>query len=117
MKVKRIVTNVEAAAPGLAKQFYETIFGLTLMMDQGWIMTYGSDESMDVQISFAAHGGSGTLVPDISIEVDDLDEVLQRCISAGIKILYGPAEEPWGVKRFYIQDPFGKLVNVLVHIN
>lgn len=28
---------------------------------------------------------------------------------------YGPADEPWGVRRFYVRDPFGKLVNVLAH--
>jgi len=27
---------------------------------------------------------------------------------------YGPADEPWGVRRFYCRDPFGKLVNILV---
>lgn len=116
MKVKRILTNIKTDEPSQAGQFYEAIFGMSLVMDQGWIMTYGSGERMDVQISFASEGGSGTLVPDISIEVDDLEEVLQRCASAGIEIVYGPVEEPWGVKRFYVRDPFGKLVNVLVHI-
>ncbi|RZK72826.1 MAG: glyoxalase [Pedobacter sp.] len=116
MKVKRIVTNIKTDEPDKARQFYEVIFGMSLVMDQGWIMTYGSGERMDVQISFASEGGSGTLVPDISIEVDDLEEVLLRCVSAGVEIVYGPAEESWGVKRFYVRDPFGKLVNVLVHI-
>jgi len=27
----------------------------------------------------------------------------------------GPAHEPWGVRRFFVRDPFGKLVNVLSH--
>ena len=35
---------------------------------------------------------------------------------AEIAIEYGPVEEPWGVRRFYVRDPFGKLVNILVHI-
>jgi hypothetical protein len=38
------------------------------------------------QISFAREGGSGTPVPDLSIEVDDLDEVLQRAKAAGFAI-------------------------------
>jgi len=109
MKVKRIVTNVKTDEPDQARQFYEAIFGMSMLMDQGWIMTYGSGERMDVQISFASEGGSGTLVRDISIEVDDLEEVLQRCVSTGTEIVYGPAEEPWGVKRFYVRDPFENL--------
>ncbi len=85
-------------------------------MDQGWIATYGSHEKMTVQVSVASHGGSGTPTPDLSIEVDDLDEALTRMKNAGCPIEYGPVDEPWGVRRFYVRDPFGKLINILVHI-
>jgi catechol 2,3-dioxygenase-like lactoylglutathione lyase family enzyme len=34
---------------------------------------------------------------------------------AGFLIEYGPANEPWGVRRFYVRDPFGRLVNILSH--
>ena len=67
------------------------------------------------QVSIMTEGGSGTPVPDLSIEVDDLDAALARVKAAGIAIEYGPADEPWGVRRFYVRDPFGKLVNILVH--
>jgi hypothetical protein len=29
---------------------------------------------------------------------------------------YGPADEPWGVRRFFVRDPVGKLVNILSHL-
>jgi len=115
MKVKRIVANVETASVEAAKKFYTDIFGLETLMDHGWVATLGSQESMPVQISFASNGGSGTSVPDLSIEVDDLDEALLRIEGMGIEIEYGPVVEPWGVRRFYIRDPQGKLVNILVH--
>jgi catechol 2,3-dioxygenase-like lactoylglutathione lyase family enzyme len=54
-------------------------------------------------------------VPDISIEVDDLDEVERRVREAGLVIEYGPTSEPWGVRRFYVRDPLGRLVNILRH--
>ncbi|HEB3528726.1 TPA: VOC family protein [Burkholderia cenocepacia] len=115
MKVKRIVANVDTRSIDDARRFYQRIFGLDLLMDHGWIATYGNAERMDVQISFASHGGSGTPTPDLSIEVDDVDEALARVRAAGISVEYGPADEPWGVRRFYVRDPFGKLVNVLAH--
>ncbi|RQU39254.1 glyoxalase [Burkholderia cenocepacia] len=115
MKVKRIVANVDTRSLDDAKRFYQRIFGLDLLMDHGWIATYGNAERMDVQISFASQGGSGTPTPDLSIEVDDVDEALARVRAAGISVEYGPADEPWGVRRFYVRDPFGKLVNVLAH--
>lgn len=53
--------------------------------------------------------------PDLSIEVDNLDEVHRRAVAGGFAIEYGPAVEPWGVRRFYVRDPFGRLVNILAH--
>ena len=26
-----------------------------------------------------------------------------------------PTDEPWGVRRFYARDPFGRLINILSH--
>lgn len=101
--------------PAAAKRFYEDVLGLHQLMDFGWIATYGSGELMRAQVSFASEGGSGTPVPHLSIEVDDLDTALDRMKRAGFQIEYGPAVEPWGVRRFYVRDPFGKLVNILAH--
>jgi catechol 2,3-dioxygenase-like lactoylglutathione lyase family enzyme len=70
---------------------------------------------MSVQISVASEGGSGTQVPDLSIEVDDVNAALERMKKAGFPIEYGPVDEPWGVRRFYVRDPFGKRINVLAH--
>jgi catechol 2,3-dioxygenase-like lactoylglutathione lyase family enzyme len=115
MKVKRVVANINTNDPAQAKRFYKDVLGLDLLMDHGWIQTYGSSAKMDVQVSFASQGGSGTSVPDLSIEVDDLDTALDRVRAAGFPIEYGPTDEPWGVRRFYVRDPFGKLLNVLEH--
>jgi catechol 2,3-dioxygenase-like lactoylglutathione lyase family enzyme len=115
MKVKRIVADVVAADPAAARSFYRDLLGLDVLMDLGWVMTFGSSTKMSVQVSFMKEGGSGAPVPDLSIEVDDLDAVLGRVREAGIKIVYGPVKEPWGVRRFFVRDPFGKLVNLLVH--
>jgi len=115
MKIKRIVANIHTEAVGQANRFYHELFGLDLLMDHGWIATYGAKETMQVQISIASQGGSGTPTPDLSIEVDDLEAALLRVGKMGIAIEYGPVDEPWGVRRFYIRDPFGKLINVLAH--
>jgi catechol 2,3-dioxygenase-like lactoylglutathione lyase family enzyme len=84
-------------------------------MDYGWFQTYGSDEKVTVQVSFGSEGGSDTPVPDLSIEVDDLEAALTRIKEENIPIEYGPASEAWGVRRFYVRDPFGKLINILQH--
>ena len=115
MIVKRIVANIHAWDVAAAERFYHDVLGLDVLMDMGWIATYGSDATMTVQLSVMNEGGSGTPVPDISIEVDDVEAALERVKEAGFKIEYGLAYEPWGVARFFVRDPFGKLVNILQH--
>ncbi len=109
MKVKRIVSNVATSDVDKARAFYEDILGLEVLMDLGWIRTYGSSAKMTIQVSVMSEGGSGTAVPDMSIEVDDVEEALVRVRKAGIAIEYGPATEPWGVRRFYVRDPVRKV--------
>ena len=114
MAVRRIVSNIHAADPAKIAEFYRDVFGLDLAMDLGWIVTLsGADQP--IQVSAMSEGGSGTAVPALSIEVDNLDETLARLRARGQEPEYGPADEPWGVRRFYLRDPAGTLVNVLAH--
>lgn len=115
-RVLRIVPNLKARNFDQASAFYQNIFGLSLLMDQGWIQTYGAEVTAPVQISICTEGGSSTDVPDISIEVDDLQTIVKRIERAGLPLEYGPVTEPWGVERLYVRDPFGKLLNVMQHI-
>ncbi|MGV6849290.1 MAG: VOC family protein [Marinibacterium sp.] len=117
MVVRRIVTDIKADDPSRAKAFYGDIFGLELKMDGGFIQTCGAEATQPIQISFACEGGSGTAVPTMSIEVDNVDAVLTRIKEAGFEVRYGPVDEPWGVRRFFVVDPFGQLVNVLSHLS
>ncbi len=63
-------------------------------MDHGWIITLAGAGQASPQGSFAAEGGSGIPVPDLSIEVNGLDSVHSRMIEAGYNTEYGPVTEP-----------------------
>ncbi len=115
MAVKRIVANIATTNVDAARSFYAELLNLNVVMDHGWILTMQGEDAAPPQISFATEGGSGTPVPDLSIEVDDLDAVHRRAIAAGHEIVYGPTTEPWGVRRFYLRDPIGRLLNILTH--
>ena len=115
MSILRIVANLPADDPSGLAAFYQELFGLDLMMDHGFIATVGTNASAPIQMSLASEGGSGTALPVISVEVDDLDDVLRRARNLGAPIEYGPVAEPWGVRRFYLRDPAGSLVNILSH--
>lgn len=115
MTVKRIVANIATDSIACVQQFYIDLFDLELVMDHGWIATLASNERAIVQISVASEGGSGTPVPDFSIEVDDIEAVYSRAKTLNIDIVYEITNEPWGVRRFYVRDPTGKLLNILSH--
>lgn len=115
MSVKRIVTNITTEHVDQAKAFYSEILGLKVVMDQGWIQTFASEENAAPQLSIANGGGSGTPTPNISIEVDNFEEIYQRVVDKNLPIEYGPVLEPWGIRRFYVRDPFGQLINILTH--
>jgi predicted enzyme related to lactoylglutathione lyase len=113
MAVTRIVANLTAPDPvGLAK-FYVQVFGLDLPFDMGWITFLSRDASQKIELHTASEGGSGTELPVISIGVDDLDAAEAAVRAAGAEVVYGPASEPWGLRRFFFRDPAGNLVNVV----
>jgi predicted enzyme related to lactoylglutathione lyase len=117
MTVLRIVTNVAAANVPNVRKFYSDLFGLDTVMDLGWIVSLASRESTVPQISVLSEGGSGAPVPDISIEVDDVDEVYRHARAVGCEVVHDLTDEPWGVRRFFIIDPTGKLLNILSHLH
>ena len=116
MAVRRIVPNLHAAEPARARAFYAELLGLEAVMDHGWIVTFAdTGNTMLPQVSIAREGGGGTPLPALSVEVDDVDAVHARAVSLGAEIVYPLVDEPWGVRRFYVRDPFGNVVNILAH--
>lgn len=117
MTVLRIVANIAAADPQIARSFYEGLLGLDIAMDHGWILTFADEGVARPQLSVMSEGGSGTEVPDLSIEVDNVDDIYERARSQGFEIVYALSDEPWGVRRFFVRDPLGKVVNILSHMS
>ena len=115
MVVKRIVPNIASDQTDKAKSFYAEILEMDVVMDLGWIVTFAAASNANPQVSVAIEGGSGTPVPDLSVEVDNFDEVQLRVRRSGPAIVDGPVQEPWGVKRFFVKDPLGRLLNILAH--
>ncbi len=114
--VNRIVTDIAVSSIPEMVDFYQTLFDLKVAMDHGWVATLKSDVTTTEQITFATEGGSGAPVPDLSIDVNDVDVVHARAIALEAEIVYPLTDEPWGVRRFFLRDPAGKVVNVLTHL-
>jgi predicted enzyme related to lactoylglutathione lyase len=60
----------------------------------------------------AARPAQGTTACELYLRVDDVGAALARCLSAGGRLLSGPAPRPWGDDAGYVADPDGNVVAV-----
>lgn len=116
MSVKRIVPNIQSEAPEKSIAFYKDFIGLKVAMDMDWIITFVSESNPMAQISVIRHDGSEVPHPDISIEVEDVESMFAKAQEKGIEIVYPITDEAWGVRRFFVKDPNGKVINILSHL-
>ncbi|MEM6939488.1 MAG: VOC family protein [Pseudomonadota bacterium] len=115
VKVLRITADLSAPDPSALAAFYRDLFDLEIAMDMGWIVTLEGPAPGPQQVSLMAHGGEGIPVPHLSIEVDDLDAVYARVQKRAAPIAHPLTQESWGVRRFFVVDPAGRILNVLSH--
>ncbi|MFJ9945317.1 VOC family protein [Streptomyces erythrochromogenes] len=114
MSVRRVVPNVRSEAAGESREFYG-LLGFEEVMNHGWIMTLASPSAPTAQISFMTDDRTAPVVPDMSVEVDDVDAVYAAVRESGAEIVHPLQNEEWGVRRFFVRDPNGRVVNVLGH--
>ncbi|GAB1330986.1 hypothetical protein ACE1SV_53250 [Streptomyces sennicomposti] len=53
------------------------------------------------------------VVPDLSVEVDDVDAAYAVLVERGAEIAHPPTDEEWGAPRFLARDADGRVVDVL----
>jgi predicted enzyme related to lactoylglutathione lyase len=115
MGIRRILPDFEAPDPSAGAKFYSEVLGLEVVMDQGWVVTYAAPENPTAQINVMREDASAPVVPDASIEVDDVDAAYEAAQSHGSEIVHPLTDEPWGVRRFFVRDPNGRVLNILSH--
>jgi catechol 2,3-dioxygenase-like lactoylglutathione lyase family enzyme len=115
MSVRRIVPNLQAEDPAASGEFYAEVLGLEPVMDLDWIVTYAAPGDPVAQISVMRADASAAVQADVSIEVDDVDAAHAAALRMGCEILHPLTDESWGVRRFFVRDPSGKVLNVLSH--
>lgn len=115
MTVRRVVPNFRSDDPAGCRDFYEGVLGLALSMDMGWIATFVSPSNPTAQVTLIREDATAPVHPDASVEVEDVDATHARAVANGYEILHPLTDEPWGVRRFFVRDPNGVVVNVMSH--
>ncbi|MEA2123357.1 MAG: hypothetical protein QOI80_139 [Solirubrobacteraceae bacterium] len=113
MTVRRITPYLAAEDFDAVREFYAGFVGLTEGDFGGDHVGFGAGPAQVV----ATRAGAA-LRPDLGIDVgtpDEVDRLHAAALERGLEIVYGPVEEPWGVRRFFVRDPTGAVVSILAH--
>ncbi|MFF3762496.1 VOC family protein [Streptomyces sp. NPDC001922] len=114
MSVRRVVPDIRSEALDESRDFYG-LLGFEEVMHQGWVMTLASPANPTAQVTFLTEDRTAPVTPDLSVEVDDVDAVYAAVAGSGAEIVRELRDEEWGVRRFFVRDPNGRVVNVLGH--
>jgi catechol 2,3-dioxygenase-like lactoylglutathione lyase family enzyme len=116
MNIRRVVPDISSEHLDQSREFYAGFLGFQIAMDMGWVVTFASKSNPTAQVTVVSREQAGAVQPQISIEVDDVDRAHALALTRNLKIVYPLVDEPWGVRRFFVVDPDGVVINVLSHI-
>ncbi|MFI6087754.1 VOC family protein [Streptomyces sp. NPDC051218] len=114
MPIRRAMPDIRTEAMEESRDFYG-LLGFEEVMNLGWVMTLGSPSNPTAQVTFMSHDKTAPVVPDMSVEVDDVDTVYAAVRESGAEIVHSLRDEEWGVRRFFVRDPNGRVINVVSH--
>jgi catechol 2,3-dioxygenase-like lactoylglutathione lyase family enzyme len=112
MSIRRVVPNIASDKLDACRDFYAGLLGFQVAMDLGWIMTFVSPSNPTAQLSILRQDASASVVPQLTVEVADVHAEARR---RGLEIVHPLTDEPWGVRRFFVKDPNGVVLNVVSH--
>ncbi|SDP43887.1 hypothetical protein SAMN04487905_104114 [Actinopolyspora xinjiangensis] len=115
MSIRRAMPDIHSESMAESRDFYG-LMGFEEVMNHGWVMTLASPTNPTAQVTFMTHDETATVVPDLSVEVDDVDAVHTAMLENGAEIVHPLRNEDWGVRRFFVRDPNDRVINVLSHL-
>lgn len=114
MSIRRAVPDISASSLDASRAFYE-LLGFEEMMNLGWVVTLVSPANPTAQVTLLSQDASADVNPDLSVEVEDVDAIHAAVVASGAQVVHSLRDEEWGVRRFFVRDPNGKIVNVVSH--
>jgi catechol 2,3-dioxygenase-like lactoylglutathione lyase family enzyme len=114
MPVRRIMPYHESSDFEATRAFYTRVLGLEEGNFGGGYIGFGSGQA---QVLFAPRDVEPPL-PDMGVDVESraaVDAAHAEAVRGGHEVIYGPVDEPWGVRRFFVRDPDGVVISVLAH--
>lgn len=117
MGLRRAVPVVRTDDLPAARAFYVDFLGFEPAMEEPGFLMLRSPTVPTTQVIVAtehAHDPE-VLRVDVSVEVDDVDAAHADAVARGLEVVYPLTDEPWGIRRFFVRDPGGQVINVATH--
>lgn len=119
MDVRRAIPVLTTADPDGMRSFYEEFLGFEIAMHEDGMMMLKSASVPTTQVIIAWPSPTAVdpelLDVDISIEVSDVDAAHAIAIERGLEVVRELRDEVWEIRRFFVRDPGGRVVNVASH--
>jgi catechol 2,3-dioxygenase-like lactoylglutathione lyase family enzyme len=115
MGIRRVTPDIQSERFDESRAFYVDVLGFEVGMDMEWVTAFVSPTNPTAQVLLISEDASAPVAPQMSVEVDDVDAVHAEAVRRGLEIVHPLTDEPWGVRRFFVRDPNGIVVNVLTH--
>jgi PhnB protein len=115
--IRRIVPDLPLVDREGSVEFYVNHLSLRLAMDMDWVLCFVSPAAAYVQVTLIGQDLTAPVRPVATIEVADVDRVHDRLVESGFQIVHPLTSESWGVRRFFVADPNGNVINVMGHVS
>jgi catechol 2,3-dioxygenase-like lactoylglutathione lyase family enzyme len=115
--IRRIVPYADGDDLGASRDFYVEVLGLEVAMEDP-VLGLRSPENPTAQLIIPPRGMEDP-VPRFGIDVGEpaaVDAAHAEAVRRGLRVVYPLTNEPWGVRRFFVEDPSGTVINVLAHL-
>lgn len=114
---RRVVPYARGEHLDASRAFYTEVLGFEVAMEQPVLgLTSPANESAQVLVPATGfedpqpHFGIDLGVPEA------VDAAHTAAVQRGLRVVYPLRDEPWGVRRFFVEDPSGTIINVLAHL-
>jgi catechol 2,3-dioxygenase-like lactoylglutathione lyase family enzyme len=115
MTIRRVVPDITCKQIDESRKFYTEFLGFDVAMDMDFVVTLASPSNPTAQITLVRKTESAEAQPNMTIEVADVDAVYAKATELGLQVVYPLTDESWGVRRFFVTDPNGVVINVMSH--
>lgn len=118
MSVSRIVPYPGGSDISASRDFYGTVLGLEVAMEDP-VLCLRSPANPQAQVILSPPGFEDPQ-PSLGVDVGSpaaVDAAHAEAMKRGLRVVYPLTDESWGVRRFFVEDPGGTIVNVLAHVS